>query len=670
MPKPLSRQHDLSRPEIISRFHQRLEQGKRSKLTREERDTLALLLRDSLIEWALEGTDTRDRIEQRCSEEVRLLECGYSQSTLNSDYLPVYTRLIKEAVASGDLPLTEQNSYDKEWAKWDGSDSGVSRRHYALDFLTYDLATQKRLRAKSTQRNNERQDDLQPIEVEEYLDKLDWLIEIENDRPELLAIAIAGATGRRHTEVISLGVFEPEPTDHPYLLRFSGQQKKSGTAAAAAFEILTLLPAEKVLDAIERLRSNSEVRKLIGAHHDDRRIGKLNARINYWCDRELGAIVPTPRGFKSLTIHRLRGVYGAIAVYLFCHPRQHQHRFVQRYLGHVLDDEASRANSRATDHYFHFYPASNGQPLTERGVRLAEVPPLENNGDESASASDNSTMPHQSHPHQKRIEIYSDDYDRLRQAAPEAPSSADALHAILDRLPDPDRPTAEAEVEDRRDLVAIIARQAETISRQAGAIESSNARVERLAAQSQSSGNDEQLRALQQQVESLRAERDNFRARLHEARTKLDRIQSLFPGTGTTSESESSELKDLQNSQFSGGEEEEYNNAESEGEGENVNYQVNYQNKYPIEERCRRTLDGVFDWNLKHPESQQFAISPGFLRRIFNIYKDAAEEFCSAQADEIHAHHRQIGVSPERIRYFNRGKPYEALRQFVEQHYY
>lgn len=670
MPDSLSRQHDLSRSEIISRFNQRIERGKRSKLTREERDSLALLLRDSLIEWAHEGTDTRERIEQRCTEEVRLLERGYSQSTLNSDYLPVYTRLVKEAIASGDLPLTAQNSYDKEWTKWDGSDSGVSRRHYALDFLTYDLATQKQLRAKSTRRNNERQDEMQPIEVEVYLDKLDWLL--ESDRLELLAIAIAGATGRRHTEVVSLGVFES--TDHPYLLRFSGQQKKSEDVGA--FDILTLLPADKVLDALQRLRARSEVRDLVGARHDDARIGKLNARINYWCDRELGSLVPIPPGFKSVTIHRLRGVYGAIAIYLFCPPQQHLHRFVQRYLGHILDlddEDAARPNSRASDYYFHFYPSRDGQPLSERGVRLAEVPPLTDNEDISRSLEPDASMP-QSRPTCIEIEIYPDDYDRLQLAVPGQSSSAEAVHALLDRLSD--KLTVEAEGEGFG-LVArlvdslecqlerqsdIIACQAETISRQAeaAAIEGSNFRVEQLAAQSsgQSSGDDGQLRALQQQVEALRAERDDLYAQLHDARTKLDRIQSLFPGTTSQSSALTSELKGSQDLRS------------SDGDDDGGSCSSDYRNKYRIEERCRLTLDGIIDWNLKHSENQRFAISPGFLRRVFKIYKDAAEEFCAAQADEIEAHHRNIGVSPERIRYFNRGKPYEALRHFVEQNYY
>ncbi len=61
----------------------------------------------------------------------------------------------------------------------------------------------------------------------------------------------------------------------------------------------------------------------------------------------------------------------AIAIHFFCPDNQHIHRFLQNYLGHVLDSEISAANSRATDHYFHYYLVdSNDQPITTRGVKL------------------------------------------------------------------------------------------------------------------------------------------------------------------------------------------------------------------------------------------------------------------------------------------------------------
>src|SRR6185436_18736189 len=86
----------------------------------------------------------------------------------------------------------------------------------------YDPATYARLRGQTIEQNNARQDDLQPVQVDAYLATITELL-TEND-PHTLTAALAAATGRRHSEVVARGSFQP--TDHPYVLSFSGQQKK------------------------------------------------------------------------------------------------------------------------------------------------------------------------------------------------------------------------------------------------------------------------------------------------------------------------------------------------------------------------------------------------------------------------------------------------------------
>ena len=91
-------------------------------------------------------------------------------------------------------------------------------------------------------------------------------------------------------------------------------------------------------------------------------------------------IVPVLAGKKTVSIHRLRGVYGAIAIHFFCPPTKHEHRFLQHYLGHVLDQQQAAPNSIATSHYFHYRLVNQqGQPLEGQGVLLDAngLPPLE-----------------------------------------------------------------------------------------------------------------------------------------------------------------------------------------------------------------------------------------------------------------------------------------------------
>ncbi|WP_231295618.1 protelomerase family protein [Gloeocapsa sp. PCC 7428] len=64
-------------------------------------------------------------------------------------------------------------------------------------------------------------------------------------------------------------------------------------------------------------------------------------------------------------------MYGAIAIYFFCLPTKHAHRFLQHYLGHVLDQQQAAPNSIATSHYFHYRLVNEqGQPLEGQGVLL------------------------------------------------------------------------------------------------------------------------------------------------------------------------------------------------------------------------------------------------------------------------------------------------------------
>ena len=360
----LATQFDQTREAIIERYHQRLEQGDHTKLTRDERETLTVLLLDQLIALNQRGEDTRDRIQEICEAEKDLLEEGYPQGSINSVYLPAYTRVLKEAIAQGRLLLTAQNSYAKPWTKLDGSETGITQTHYALDFLTYDLQTQKALRAVTTQKNNERQDSLATVNLDRYLAQCLELL--DSEEPETLALALVTLTGRRHTEIVSKGTFTA--TDYPYKLHFEGQQKDP----TPPFDILTLIPAKALLPHIERFRAMPAVKALQGLGHEAPLIDAFNGRVNRRTAKYFGDLVPVLAGFKTVSIHRLRALYGAIIIHYFCPEHKHEQRFLQHYLGHLLEEQGQKLpNAAATQHYFHYQLVNEqGKRLTARGLKV------------------------------------------------------------------------------------------------------------------------------------------------------------------------------------------------------------------------------------------------------------------------------------------------------------
>ncbi len=367
-------QLDLSREEIIAQYRQRIQKGDRTKLSKHELEQLALHFVDRL-----KSLNSPAQIKALCEAEIALLQEGYPQATIAGNQLPLYRQLIKDAIKTGTLPLTDENSHVVAWTKRNTGEPGQTQEHFALDYLKYDQATYQQIRGEGTAANNSRQDNLQRVPLQRYLDTAVELLASNDERH--LAIALAALTGRRHTEVISKGQFQQ--THHSYLLHFQGQQKKQINEGEAAhgFDILTLIPATQVLGGIERFRTLPVIQQLEGVDSKDPRMRVLNTRI----DREVkclfqdSGIVPVLTGKKTVSIHRLRGVYGAIAIHFFCPTNRHTHRFLQHYLGHVLDQQQAAPNSIATSHYFHYRLVDEqGQPLEGQGVLLDArgLPPL------------------------------------------------------------------------------------------------------------------------------------------------------------------------------------------------------------------------------------------------------------------------------------------------------
>ncbi|MGB3308465.1 MAG: protelomerase family protein [Nodosilinea sp.] len=480
----LSQTFDTTRDEIIAAMEARIEKGDRTKLTKKELEELIAILVAKLVEMNALGTDTKAAIDRLCAAEQVLLERAYPRSSINSVYFPRYTKAIKAAIEAGRITLNGKNSYPRRWTKRNPlpgePSSGSEARHYALDGFTYPIEVQAQLRAATTQNANARQDERQPVDLDAYMGKINLLL-ASNDPIDLI-IAIAAVTGRRHTEVVSLGQLEPcvadmaqmIPQQHPYVLRFTGQQK----AAKPAYNLLTLVPAQDVMLAVEKLRASADVRDLSGVASDDPRMEALNARVNRRVVKMLAQVLPTPKGFTNISIHRCRAVYVPIALHFFCPANMAEQRLAQHLLGHVLLDDTTTGNASVTGHYYQYYLTRHGKPLTARGVKLAASGP---------------------------IPLPPDEVD-----APDEQPFIDTEGELIvaDSLPD----KTMSEVKEGDPVWATISTQAATISTQAQTISAQAATIDRLARSGGGQGDDSELRALKVEYDRLLGMLDELKA--------------------------------------------------------------------------------------------------------------------------------------------------------------
>ena len=366
------------REEVVSNYRDRIQSGRRTKMTSDERQILI----DCFIEY-LKTINSKEAIQSLCEQEITLLEEGYPKSTIVSDILAQYRNAIAKVIHQNHIPLTPDNSHHYTYQKRDTGERVEAHSHYALTYLKYDSQTYQQLRNQTTEINNQRQDNLQPIHLSTYTQQIQKLLHTPNTEPDQdlkLAIAIASATGRRHTEVLSKGTFTL--TNHPYLLHFEGQQKKR-SEDDTSFDILTILPATEVMLAIESFRSIPAIAHLHGLPSSNTQVKSFNVQVNRMVIKlfQETDIIPVLPEKKYVSIHRLRGVYGAIAIHYFCPQSQHQHRFLQHYLGHTLS-EVIAPNSSATPHYFHYYLVDdNHNPLTDKGILLSKFPLLDDHED-------------------------------------------------------------------------------------------------------------------------------------------------------------------------------------------------------------------------------------------------------------------------------------------------
>jgi hypothetical protein len=656
------------RNDIIDAFRDRIHQGKRLRLSKAE---LEILIEGFISQ--LHDVNTEIEIQSLCNAEIKLLEEGYPQASV-AKYLTVYRKAIATAIEDGSLALTNTNSHRYHYQQRVTGIHEERFEHWALTYLKYSSEVYESIDKRSQRTNRDKQLNLRLVPVESYLSLLRGFLGKKGMyEARWLTTAIAGLTGRRFAEVMAKGTFSL--TEHPYLLRFEGQLK-TRTARAEGYDIVTLFPADEVLDAIHRLRQLPEVKAIarLKGKALSEELNRFNQKLNNTCSSALMQVVPSMEGKKTVSVHNLRSLYGAIAVYFFCPPLQHEYVFVQHFLGHVMD-------SPATGHYFRFALGDEqGNLMRDKGVLLTKVKQLPlGNPLESLLMNDDTldTEP---------AEIVTDpdlEKNKLPQkAAPQnavkkSPNDVQSLRAewfsALERL----RAEFESQIQEVRKEsdAGWFIRRVEGLERENLAL-----RLERDQAISQPDGNQGNTEVLEQ----LQAENAALAQKLKLAQDKLDRFRLLLNGSEPTDDAADNpeSTADLSISCISSVPLTPFTHemtplaavpVENPQPSLSIAQPASQADAKPLPktrgpksgkafQRAEAIVLGIKDWNRLYP-SESFAINAGVLETVFRIHRQAVKEFFDAYQNELWDYHQEIGV--ESPRWHNRGKDTQKLKAFV-----
>ena len=691
---------DTDRAAILERYRERIATGARTRLTQTEQAALVEAFISDLAQL-----EQAAMIEQRCTEELAILEEGYPTQTIASKLIAPYRRAIRAAIDAGTLPLNDATSHIVRYTKRATGEQQETQEHWALTHLKYDQATYARLRGQSIEQNNARQDDLQPVQVDRYLEAVTELL-AEND-PHTLTAAIAAATGRRHTEVVVRSAFTS--TEHPYTLQFTGQQKKRGDKAGSdtSFDILTIVPAQTVLDAITRLRAMPLVGALRAiASVNDPALRAFNSQVNREVKRrfEDSGVVPRIAGARRVSIHRLRGVYAAIAVYLWCPEGQNQHRFIQHYLGHISKEEAL-PNSTATTHYFHYRLLDDhGQPLNTKGILRDTfgAPPEHTAIPASPPAPAQRAL--------RRPTLASTDLSRLQQLTTQlgfGGSLAERLHALLGwaeekcavpTVPDtratqelPQTPQEQPDTPDTPNgtqippehaeqpqeapgtplapsatptpaMLPVVADQAKTLAWLTDEISSLR---QQLAAAQQANHDAHAERGergiLQAKIDSLASENKTLRRRLE----RFDSIrQALLGGNGDNGEAQETPPASAGPQTIPAAPQ--TTEAHAQAEPASTTPRTTAPSTSRGQERANRIWEVVRQWNeaLDRVQAEKVALSATVLEKRFGLFRPTAKAWLQTHQQEVEDHNVRHGITAPT---HNRGVPEHVWEQIKQQ---
>lgn len=166
-----------------------------------------------------------------------------------------------------------------------------------------------------------------------------------------IAAGLAVLTGRRVAEVLSTAHFEKKSQ---WSVTFRGALKRRGEVGLE-FEIPTLTTADRVIDALSRLRAELPEAIALDPKVINRKYEQAVARA---CDCAFADLVPTRDGKDTLYTHLFRAVYATIATFWYCPPSVNEIEFRAAIQGHYAIQNARSSELQrslaASRHYLDY----------------------------------------------------------------------------------------------------------------------------------------------------------------------------------------------------------------------------------------------------------------------------------------------------------------------------
>jgi len=308
------------------------------KVTKEDR----LERIEKLIEQ-LQGCSDRETIARLGQREHDWLFENYPASSagtfISGEYIPAIVRAFP--AKEGD-----ELGWNEIWQKVNGE---LIKRHLVVETL-------KPTKEEWVERNQPviestvtRVNGKLPLNPLPLIKKAESML--SSDSWATVAAALILLTGRRPSEIAWCGEFSPMSLSS---LIFKGQLKK-GEVETEPFEIPTLIDAERVFRAYNRLRYLQQTKtKILSIPSAKEAARKTNNQINQAIRKHFSDLLTAPSDrkgkTKQLSAGNLRAAYGKIAAHFYCPEECEPILFVSKILGHQGENYSTESLA-TTIHY-------------------------------------------------------------------------------------------------------------------------------------------------------------------------------------------------------------------------------------------------------------------------------------------------------------------------------
>ncbi|NEP56709.1 MAG: hypothetical protein F6K31_06745 [Symploca sp. SIO2G7] len=272
----------------------------------------------------LSALKSEKSIKTLCSDTLESIKGKSDSPNTWNVWVSAYRNSIRKFQA--DIELNDKNSFENPSPKR-STDATNGRTHYALKWLNLPKKVHNNRNDESKTKTDAQRGNAQPFDPFAVIGAAKAALLSTSYLEQ--AVAVEFLIGRRPTEVLKGQGFK---LIGKYEIEFSGQLKKK-QGEAKPYTIYTLTDAADIVDALVRLKRDTDVKELeddTNKQIDSRRNSSMNAAVR----RVYKGVLNPPVGEKKLSNKNLRAAYIQAAAILFRNPRESMSKFAERLMGH------------------------------------------------------------------------------------------------------------------------------------------------------------------------------------------------------------------------------------------------------------------------------------------------------------------------------------------------